>query len=130
MKEPAAGYNLFAYGTLLARDIFLAIAGCRCRRSWAVLQGHRRLPVRGEEYPGLVPARGFQVKGLVYHDIPAHSWDRLDRYEGEMYERHQVEVETAAGGPCETHETHVYIVRPAYRDLLETLEWDPEKFLR
>jgi gamma-glutamylcyclotransferase (GGCT)/AIG2-like uncharacterized protein YtfP len=127
MEQPAAGYNLFAYGTLLAGDIFLEAAGCRCRSSRAVLRDHRRLPVRGKEYPGLIPAKGFQVEGLVYHDIPAAAWNRLDRYEGEMYVRCPVEVETAAGKPCGAH---VYIVRPAYRHHLEPQEWKPEKFLR
>lgn len=48
--------------------------------------------------------------------MPASAWDRLDRFEGEMYARRTVSIEMGCGGRL-TAET--YIVRPEYVDRLE-----------
>jgi len=119
--------SLFAYGTLLCEDIFFKVTGCRYRTSPGVLREHRRLRVRGEEYPGIIPGKGSTVQGTVYHDLPAAAWERLDIFEGDMYVRKQVRVELRSGGTCDAH---AYIVLPEFEHLLEERQWSLEEFIR
>jgi len=119
--------NLFAYGTLLCEDIFIQVAGCRCRRSHAVLEGYQRYRIRGEEYPGLTPAAGSRVQGLVYLDLPLSAWDRLDIFEGKMYERIPVRIELAGK---DIRSAYTYVVRPESTFRLEADEWQLDDFLK
>ncbi|HHO47622.1 MAG TPA: gamma-glutamylcyclotransferase [Desulfobacteraceae bacterium] len=118
--------NLFVYGILLSEDIFVAASGCRRTGAPCILKGYRRLRVRGEFFPGILPAPGSSVKGLFYPDIPPTAWTRLDRFEGGMFRRQQVEIELAQGG---FDRAFVYVVRPEFNHCLEPLEWDLDEFL-
>lgn len=119
--------HLFAYGTLMCEDIFLTVTGCHCSSTEAVLNDYRRLRIRGEEYPGITPAPGFEVSGLVCRDLSPDAWARLDRFEGDMYERREVTVMLAGGEhlPAQT-----YVIRDRFRDCLEPLAWSLEDFLQ
>jgi hypothetical protein len=45
----------------------------------------------------MVPAPGERVEGVLYLDLPESAWPRLDAFEGDEYNREQVEVRTADG---------------------------------
>ncbi len=111
---------LFAYGTLMCEDIMQAVAGVvpACER--AILQGYRRFVVQGEEYPGVLPAEGCLVEGILYYNLSETSWDRLDRFEGEMYGRSRVEVIL---DDSSRKDAFTYIVKPEYHDRLSNREW-------
>ena len=123
--------HLFAYGTLMCRDIMAEVSGQDAVREStpipAVLRDYRRLCVRGEHYPALIRQAGHQVDGVVYRDISRSAWQRLDRFEGEMYSRLDEQVEMAAG---ETIIASVYVLHADYRDCLDDREWDFDAFLR
>jgi gamma-glutamylcyclotransferase (GGCT)/AIG2-like uncharacterized protein YtfP len=119
--------DLFAYGTLMCDDIMRSVAGCALSHTHAVLRDYRRFSVKGEDYPALVASEGGLVEGVVYHDIPDTAWLRLDRFEGEMYERRFVNV-VLADGMTET--AHTYIIRFEFEGRLDSTEWDFEAFLR
>jgi gamma-glutamylcyclotransferase (GGCT)/AIG2-like uncharacterized protein YtfP len=119
--------DLFAYGTLMCDDIMRSVAGCALSHTHAVLRGYRRYAVRGEDYPALVAGGGGLVEGVLYHDIPDTAWLRLDRFEGEMYERRFVDVLLTDG---RTESVYAYIIRPEFEGRLESTEWDFEAFLR
>ncbi|MEX0937673.1 MAG: gamma-glutamylcyclotransferase family protein [Pirellulales bacterium] len=119
--------HLFAYGTLMCEDIFRQVAGCDAARAPAVLQGFSRRQVRGEHYPALLPVDGGRVEGLVYRDLSDAAWQRLDRFEGEMYLRQEVGVELSDGTALPAF---TYIVRPEYADRLEAALWEFADFLR
>jgi hypothetical protein len=74
-----------------------------------------------------VPDAKGRVDGLVYMDVPHSSWVRLDRFEGEMYERSIVQVEMEDGSilPAAT-----YVALPEFLDRLDPSEWDFAGFLR
>jgi gamma-glutamylcyclotransferase (GGCT)/AIG2-like uncharacterized protein YtfP len=118
--------HLFAYGTLMCEDIMQEVSGSLPEHRRGVLKGYARQRVRGHVYPGLLQRDGNRVDGVVYLDVPASAWERLDRFEGEMYARRAVSIEMDAGGRL-TAET--YIVRPGYVDRLEEDEWDFSEFL-
>ena len=111
---------LFAYGTLMCEDIMQEVAGVLPPHEKAILQKHRRLAVKGEEYPGVQPAEGFLVEGVLYYDLSGTSWDRLDRFEGEMYGRSRVAVYL---DDSSRRDAYVYIVKPEFRDRLSNRDW-------
>ncbi|NMG46322.1 gamma-glutamylcyclotransferase [Aromatoleum toluvorans] len=118
--------HCFTYGSLMCEDIMSAVSGARCRFVAASLDGYRRQPVLGQAYPGMVPAVGACVSGVLYLDLPASAWPRLDRFEGEEYARRQVVVRLQ-DGRLETAWTYVF--RPEYAARLVDGEWDFERFL-
>ena len=118
--------NLFVYGTLLCEDIFMKVSRCRRRGVSCILEDYRRFRVRGEHYPGIIPAPGNRVEGLLYVNIPQPAWSRLDRYEGDMYRRRPVQVELLAGG---LEKAFAYVVQPEFTPCLEWRAWDLNEFL-
>jgi gamma-glutamylcyclotransferase (GGCT)/AIG2-like uncharacterized protein YtfP len=118
--------HLFAYGTLMCADIMQEAAGCLPEHRRGVLRGYVRRRVRGQVYPGLLQHEGRRVAGVLYWDVPASAWERLDRFEGEMYARRAVSIEMDGGGRLAAE---TYVVRPEYLDRLEEAEWDFSEFL-
>ena len=119
--------HLFAYGTLMCEDIMREVSGNRIVPAPATLRNCRRLSVKGEAFPGLVPFEGGLVTGVVYRYVPDSAWECLDRFEGEMYARMRVHVELSSGKALAVE---TYVVRPEFADRLESSEWNFEKFLR
>jgi gamma-glutamylcyclotransferase (GGCT)/AIG2-like uncharacterized protein YtfP len=115
----------FTYGSLMCEDIMSWVAGTTMQGEPATLHGHARHPVRDEDYPGMVPAACGRVEGKLYLGVTEAVLARLDRFEGEMYERRQVKVLARQGvTPAWT-----YIFRLAYMDLLMAGDWSFESFL-
>ncbi|WP_018988885.1 gamma-glutamylcyclotransferase family protein [Aromatoleum toluclasticum] len=119
--------HCFTYGSLMCEDIMSAVSRARCPFVPASLDGYRRQPVRGRAYPGMVPAAGGRVQGGLYLDLPAPAWPRLDRFEGEEYERRQVVVRLQDG---RMEAAWTYVFRPECAAGLVDGEWDFERFLR
>jgi len=119
--------NLFAYGTLMCEDIMLEVSGCNLIQAPGTLRGYRRQVVRDELYPALASdVKGF-VEGVVYRDVPDSVWEHLDRFEGEMYSRHSVQVDLKDGT---TLQAETYVVKQAFISCLDDDDWDFEAFLR
>jgi gamma-glutamylcyclotransferase (GGCT)/AIG2-like uncharacterized protein YtfP len=119
-------HDLFTYGSLMCEDIMADVAGVRLHRTPADLHGYRRFLVRGEQYPGIVAAKDGLVSGIVYHGISPASWQRLDRFEGEMYSRAPVTVRYADGREALVD---CYLFRPEFTHRLTATEWDLSAFL-
>lgn len=92
----------------------------------ARLAGFRRAPVHGVEYPGMVPAAGHAVEGVLYLGLPAAAWPRLDAFEGDEYQRSEVEVELADGRRLMAW---TYVFKPEHAARLGEGEWDFQRFL-
>ncbi len=118
--------DLFVYGTLMCADILKTVAGELPVRAEAVLHGYRRFEVRGERYPAIIATEGASVEGLVCFDIGRKSWHRLDRFEGEMYQRRLVEVKLKDGDS--TKKAYAYVARKDFEDRLGPEEWSFEMF--
>lgn len=127
MSEHTSSTQLFTYGSLMCEDIMTEVAGTRLPCAPATLHGYRRFLVKNEHYPGVVAETGGLVSGIVYHDISAESWQRLDRFEGEMYERRPVRVCYADGTEAMVD---CYVVRPEFSHRLSSTEWDFAAFLQ
>jgi gamma-glutamylcyclotransferase (GGCT)/AIG2-like uncharacterized protein YtfP len=120
-------HDLFTYGSLMCEDIMAEVADARLRCTPAILAGYRRFLVKDEPYPGVVAEATGVVAGRVYHDITPEGWLRLDRFEGEMYNRRPVSVRYENG----SHGlVHCYIFRPEFSHRLTATEWDYAAFLK
>ena len=118
--------HCFTYGSLMCDDIMAQVSGVSVRGESARLLGHARHPLQGEDYPGMVALAGHEVAGVLYRDLPASAWPRLDEFEGGMYERRAVSVELGNG---ELVEAWTYLFRPAFHHLLLPGDWDFQRFL-
>ena len=122
--------HLFAYGTLMCEDIMHKVSACRPAHAPATLGNYRRCRVDGEVYPGVVAEQGGLVRGLVYFDVPAEAWARLDAFEGEMYCRSIVLLTGAdVCGDEISLEAETYVVRPEFVHRLLPVEWSLAEFL-
>jgi gamma-glutamylcyclotransferase (GGCT)/AIG2-like uncharacterized protein YtfP len=119
--------DLFAYGTLMCEDIMGEVSGCRLSFVPGTLRGYSRRSVRGEHYPALVPHEEGCVEGVVYRNVPDSAWERLDRFEGEMYARQPVQIELNDGV---TLLADTYVVKPEFLDHLDPSDWHLADFLR
>jgi gamma-glutamylcyclotransferase (GGCT)/AIG2-like uncharacterized protein YtfP len=118
--------NVFTYGTLLVAEVMEAVAGARPASVPARLDGYERVCVRGAIYPGARAAASAAIDGVLWLDVGDDALARLDRFEGEMYERRDVRVATADGARA----AQVYVVPPAHEHLLEDAPWDLDRFRR
>ncbi|RKY08063.1 MAG: hypothetical protein DRP66_05355 [Planctomycetota bacterium] len=111
--------NLFVYGSLKASSIFQSVCGCSFTlkpshpdpkvlfAELALLSGYRRVSP-DNVYFYAVPDRTAKIEGFVVYNVPPAAMAEIDRYEGRLYERETVRVNTAAG----FIETQAYLVSP------------------
>lgn len=118
--------HLFAYGSLMCDDIMLEVSGCETSCVRGTLKGYCRRSVKGEYYPAIVPDVDGNVDGVVYLNLPGSAWERLDRFEGEMYSRELVRI---AVNNEETINAATYVLKPAFKDHLDQSDWSFSDFL-
>jgi gamma-glutamylcyclotransferase (GGCT)/AIG2-like uncharacterized protein YtfP len=117
--------RLFSYGTLQFPEVLAAVTGCHLQGDKAVLDDYACYLVRERDYPGIIPERGAGVEGVVYTGIGETHLRKLDRFEGELYERARVCVTDAEGNP---QQAWTYVIRDALRDRLTRTPWSKEDF--
>lgn len=122
-------HNCFTYGSLMCEDIMSAVCGVplgSLQAHPARLSGYIRHPIMGETYPGMTPSAESAVHGIVYRGLNLQALLRLDAFEGAMYERRTVSIETADG---DSLAAETYIFRPEFSHLLGPGDWDFPAFL-
>ena len=101
--------NLFAYGSLMYEQVWQALFGESFVGENATLEGYRRRRIKGDVYPVIFPGDG-SVEGILFRDLTEAIVEKLDRFEGELYRRVQVEVlSSAAMVPAFT-----YVLKKSY----------------
>lgn len=103
------------------------VSGIEPEKRRGIVRGYTRLRVLGQHYPGVIPQEGSSVHGIVYHDISSGGWERLDRFEGEMYFRQLVAVEFEDGSGTDAY---IYEVKKDHRNQLAATGWSFEEFLQ
>ena len=117
---------LFAYGTLEIPEVIQSLTGRAFEGQRAVLADHARYLLKDAQYPGIMPVKGAKTEGVVYGEMDHTALMLLDHYEGDLYERQQLVVQTEAG---ESVLCWVYVIRPERRDMLTDQEWDKAQFI-
>jgi gamma-glutamylcyclotransferase (GGCT)/AIG2-like uncharacterized protein YtfP len=101
--------NLFVYGSLREPSIFESVCGLsftlkpsRVRpgqtlfAELAILNGYRRVSP-DNVYFYAIPDSSAKIEGFVIYDLPEEALREIDRYEGKLYDRETVTVNTANG---------------------------------
>jgi gamma-glutamylcyclotransferase (GGCT)/AIG2-like uncharacterized protein YtfP len=81
--------------------------------------------VKGESYPGIIPATDAVTEGIIYFDVDELSLGRLDAFEGDLYQRTPVLVEMGGG---EVINSEAYMVKPKFKHYLSSSEWNIKEF--
>jgi len=103
----------------------VAVTTRKFRSIDAILKGYARFTVKGESYPGIVPATGAATEGIIYFDVDEWSLERLDAFEGDLYQRIQIQAETKEK---EILKADTYVIKPKFRSNLSSLEWNIKEF--
>lgn len=120
-------HSLFCYGTLTVTDIFSRVIERPV--SQPAIDGN--LPeygcfkVNGEIFPGIRPEKESTTSGCVYRNLTLEEIRKLDLYEGELYRRQKVRVETASGPVI----AWAYLIKPEYYEELSEEYWCRDSFL-
>lgn len=117
--------RLFTYGTLMLPEVMELVGGATLRGEPARLGGFRCRALRGAVYPGLVPETAAVTRGVLWSGLDERVLARVDRFEGELYERRSTSVEREVGAACEAW---VYVLRPEGCGLLLDAAWDEVDF--
>jgi gamma-glutamylcyclotransferase (GGCT)/AIG2-like uncharacterized protein YtfP len=117
--------NLFVYGTLMIPSVMYAVTVRKFRFVEAILTGYARYMVKGEYYPGIIPETDAVTKGILCFDVDVLSLERLDAFEGDLYQRTPILAETKKG---ESFSAETYAVKPEFRGCLSSRKWDVKEF--
>jgi hypothetical protein len=79
--------------------------------------------VKGVDYPGMIPQKGYTVRGTYVTGLTDANIHRLDIFEGSQYSREKVKV--LVGSELVEAETYIFIEGLKY---LEDREWDYDEF--
>lgn len=118
--------NLFVYGTLMDDEIFQIVAGERPSSDQAVLHGYIRKQVIGEVYPAIAEQSGDEVTGILYYNLTETALNRLDRFEGDQYDRRGVKVSLRTG---QFVAAQVYVFSEKSKQRLAPDDWEYRTFL-
>ena len=119
--------RLFCYGTLMFPEVMQRVTGGHYEGIVASLDDYGCYSVNGQAFPGIVGEAGAVAQGLVYAGIGDSLLRKLDRYEGDLYERVRVCVTDAEGRPLQAW---TYVIPAARRGVLSRQAWDRQAFER
>ncbi|MBW2406313.1 MAG: gamma-glutamylcyclotransferase [Deltaproteobacteria bacterium] len=119
--------NIFTYGTLMIPSVMHAVAARKFRFINAVLKGYARFTVKGESYPGIVQVKDAVTEGIIYFDVDEWSLGRLDAFEGDLYQRTPVWVETEKE---EILNVETYVIKSEYQGYLSSKAWNVKEFAK
>lgn len=124
MKPVLARHRLFAYGTLQLPERLQALIGRVPPGIPAQLAGFRCGLVARADFPGIVPCHDSAVSGLLLAGLSDGELETLDAYEGELYQRVSVQVQTSDG----PHSAWVYQIAPWARNRVTQEPWTIEAY--
>lgn len=115
--------HLFTYGSLMFEDVWNRLVKGNYLSQKATLSGYARRSVKGDEYPVIFQADEL-VEGVVYYDISEEDRIILDIFEGEYYERKEVEllVKNELIRAC------VYVLKEEHFDIIDPKPWSEALF--
>ena len=103
--------NLFTYGTLMDHIIMDRVAGERFSSKPATLPGYVRKRIHDAVFPAISVRENNQVEGMLYLNVTTIAMDRLDIFEGDLYDRRRVNVIIEGEGNIEAYS---YVLKPKY----------------
>lgn len=125
LRHNAALMNIFVYGCLRVPELLRHVAGRSFRSEEGVVHGYANLQIKNSPEAALFPFPDFQTGGVVCFDVDDDSLRRMDRFQGALFKRAEVNVETVGGNWVEA-ETYLFKLRERRR--LTARPWDETAF--
>jgi gamma-glutamylcyclotransferase (GGCT)/AIG2-like uncharacterized protein YtfP len=126
LKGLPVNRHIFTYGSLMFGPVWNRVVRGRYPKHDARLYGYCRRRIQGQTYPAVMPASDDDhVAGKLYLNVDEIDLRLLDRFEGEYYHRVLAPCELPDGSK---YLAGVYVLKGAYRHLLQDEEWDPVWF--
>ena len=116
---------LFTYGTLMDSLIMEQVAGDAFDSVSGILTNHLRKRVRQRVFPAVTPKSGHHVEGRLYLKLTDSAMTRLDRFEGDLYQRQSVSVQLKSQ---ELIQAFAYVIRPEHQSMLSEHDWSLDNF--
>ncbi|BDD87476.1 gamma-glutamylcyclotransferase family protein [Desulfofustis limnaeus] len=118
--------HLFTYGSLMFPAVWQRVAHETYHRRRAVLPGYFRRAVKGATYPVVYPATTTsEVEGVLYYQVTDDDLKRLDRFEGDYYQRRSESVRLSDG---QLINAEVYVLKEEFRFIASDHDWDQKRF--
>lgn len=106
--------------------VWQAVVGCHHEPLKAMLGGYARFRVRDTSFPGIIVTPTIEpLEGKLYLGLNPKLVSLLDQFEGDLYYRQLVNVQTSDG---HQYRANTYVVRPENRHLLTNDPWYPKNF--
>lgn len=115
--------HLFTYGSLMFEDVWHRLVRGHYLSQKATLQGYARRAIKNDVYPLIFEANEW-VEGRVYYEISDEDLVILDTFEGEYYERKEVELLVEN----KKINAYTYVLKEAYYDLIDSKVWNDALF--
>jgi len=115
--------NLFTYGTLQFPQVLKKITGKRFAMAPAVLNGYKRLLVKGTDYPAIIENTNSKVYGNLLKNVDQVSMKSIFEFEGIDYELKHLKVEVGS----ELFSAVAFVWRADF-NLLDKTDWDKDEF--
>ena len=112
--------HVFTYGTLMDAQIMADVCQAEFQCTPATLSAFRRRRVVDEPYPAITPDASETVEGLLYTNVSPDALQRLDRFEGPLYDRQIVTVIDQQG---QLQTAEAYVIRPENIAQLSDEQW-------
>ena len=104
-----------------------AITARHFRSQKAILRDYARFTVKGESYPGTITVTDAITEGIIYFNVDEPSLEQLDTFEGDLYERTRIRVETKGKGILNAE---TYVIQSKYLGYLSLKGWDVKEFIK
>jgi len=118
--------SLFAYGTLMAREVSDKIIDIFSEEK-AILKNYRRFSIFHKNirlyFPAIIPENNFAIEGILFRNLSKEQLQKLDQFESELYERKKVNIDTSKG----QEKAWTYVWKPSAQFILNG-NWCFENF--
>lgn len=121
-----ASMHVFTYGSLMFPEVWRIVVGREFLTVEGEVDGFSIFRVRDAPYPGIIANSGSVVRGLVYIDVDPASIARLDKFEGDFYQRQTLLIECSDG---QRRAADAYVVPARNRHVLTADSWTAESFV-
>ena len=119
--------HIFTYGSLMYDPVWQSLVTQNYAFQIGFVHGFARKSVIQQTYPALIQSTqtASRVSGKVYLNVSAEDCIKLDEFEGEEYDRINLEVELETG---EHILADTYIFKPEFYHRIDKSDWSVAEF--
>lgn len=100
-------------------EVLESIIGRTLEGTERTVEGFRRMRVKGEHYPVVIPHEGGSVTGRLYSGLTEEDVKHLDQFEGEAYDRIEILVDGEMA--------QIYVLSERWMHIADSEPWHPEQ---